>query len=118
MKQLIPIDIRLALVTSQAQTANVGYLSTIKDCEFASQMLQDTTPYIQKLEPLSSINDYKDKPISREVSIEFVIRTKLFAQEAYNLVRKSANSANKARITYQSQMMRVPVDSFLANLKL
>ncbi|HHF3210484.1 TPA: hypothetical protein ACPJ12_001071 [Vibrio diabolicus] len=140
MKQLIPIALGLALVTSQAQAVNVEDLSTMSDCEIAGHMIQDTTPYIQKAMSLSSAKDYKevaqwrvkvfnpameeidthygvydaaarykDKPISHEVSTEFVIRTKLFVQEVYNRVR---NNGDKAGMTEQWKMMRVPVEKF------
>ncbi|EGR9012124.1 hypothetical protein I8D63_001759 [Vibrio parahaemolyticus] len=140
MKQLIPMALGLALVTSQAQAASAYELSDMNDCELAGRMLQDTTPYLEKAMSLASSKDYKevaewrakvfnpamtkiethygvydaatryqDKPISREVSSEFVIRTKLFVQEVYNSVR---NNGDKAGMTEQWKMMRVPVEKF------
>ncbi|MFH4586458.1 hypothetical protein [Vibrio alginolyticus] len=52
---------------------------------------------------------YKNKPMSRELSTEFVIRTKLFVQEVYNRVR---NNGDKTGMTEQWKMMRVPVEKF------
>ncbi len=140
MKQLIPMALGLALVTSQAQAASALDLSGMNDCEIAGHMIQDTTPYIQKAMSLSSSQDYKevaqwrvkvfnpameeidthygvydaatrykDKPISHQVSTEFVIRTKLFVQEVYNRVR---TNGDKAGMTEQWKMMRVPVEKF------
>ncbi|XYB96807.1 hypothetical protein ACSTKF_19370 [Vibrio parahaemolyticus] len=140
MKQLIPMALGLALFASQAQAVSAEDLSTMSDCEIAGHMIQDTTPYIQKAMSLSSSKDYrevaqwrakvfnpamdeidsrygvydaaaryKDKPISHEVSTEFVIRTKLFVQEVYNRVR---NNGDKAGMTEQWKMMRVPVEKF------
>lgn len=45
MKQLIPMALGLALVTSQAQTDNTLELSDINDCELAGNITQYTIPY-------------------------------------------------------------------------
>ncbi|MGI3064457.1 hypothetical protein ACRTEL_08475 [Vibrio diabolicus] len=45
MKQLIPMALGLALVTSQAQTDNTLELSDINDFELAGNITQYTIPY-------------------------------------------------------------------------
>ena len=89
-------------------------LASSKDYkEVTEWRVQVFNPAITKIETHYGVYDaatrYQDKPISREVSTEFIIRTKLFVQEVYNSVR---NNGDKAGMTEQWKMMRVQVEKF------